>query len=91
MYSLTSDYSYPVNKCRNFNSSYSKTQKMYKYGVDKLRSELDVVKILHSIRRLEILTHFVMTEQQIAICKFIKSDTLNTSTSIDINKNMSIK
>ena len=36
-------------------------------GEEKLRSELDVVKILHSIRNLEILTHLIMSEHQIAL------------------------
>ena len=41
--------------------------KLINNGEEKLRSELDVVKILHSIRKLEIMTSLIMSDHQIAL------------------------
>ena len=64
-------------------------------GAEKLRSELDVVKILNSIRNLEVLTQLMMTEHQITLWKFIKSNTLNSESlpdnQIRLKRNANVK
>ena len=90
---LISNFFCSTNRYKDIEFSYINS-KQFENNTDQLNSELESFRTLHSIRRLEIMTRFVMKEQQTALCNFVRSDASNSRTSYDqtnYNHDLNIK
>ena len=90
---LISNFFCSTNRYKDIEFSYINS-KQFENNTDQLNSELESFRILHSIRRLEIMMRFVMKEQQTVLCNFIKSDAPNSRTSYyqtNYNHDLNIK
>ena len=90
---LISNFFCSTNRYKDIEFSYINS-KQFENNTDQLNSELESFRILHSIRRLEIMTRFVMKEQQTVLCNIIKSDAPNSRTSYyqtNYNHDLNIK
>ena len=60
-------------------------RKFINNGVDKLNKELDIISILESVRKLELIIQMIMTEKQITLSRFRKSTTIMLNSNKEVS------